>query len=252
MIPANDDALRLLQLRLAAHKPFGAAERDLLASLPWRVEDVPARRSFVREGDKPKHSCLILQGLLARSRYTVDGQRQILSIHVPGDMPDLQSLQVPHMDHDLETVVPSRIAFVPHAELRRVCDASPLLASSLWRESLIDAALHRAAIFRNGQLEAEARLAHFLCEMYLRLKVVGLVDDDRFDLALSQQLIGDVLGLTLVSINKAVQALRARELIRMEKGHVDVLNWNSLSRLGQFDGAFLHLEEKDASLAAAG
>lgn len=251
MIPANDDALRLLLLRLSAHRPFGQAERELLAGLSWRVEEMPARRSFVREGDRPKHSCLILQGLLARARYTVDGQRQILSIHIPGDMPDLQSLQVPHMDHDLETVVPSRVVFVPHVELRRVCDASPLLASSLWRESLIDAALHRAAIFRNGQLEAEARLAHFLCEMFLRHRAVGLTDGGGFDLPLSQQQIGDVLGLTLVSINKAVQALRARSLIRMEKGHVEVLNWDVLSRLGQFDGLFLHLEEKDAALATA-
>ncbi len=251
MIPANDDALRLLQLRLAAHKPFGAAERDLLASLPWRVEDVPARRSFVREGDRPKHSCLILQGLLARSRYTVDGQRQILSIHVPGDMPDLQSLQVPHMDHDLETVVPSRIAFVPHAELRRVCDASPLLASSLWRESLIDAALHRAAIFRNAQLDADARLAHFLCEMHLRHRAVGLVDEEGFDFPLSQELMGEVLGLTIVSINRASQTLRSLDLIRMQKGHIQVLDLKSLVHFGQFDGAFLHQRCDEETLAEA-
>ncbi len=252
MTPANDDVTRLLLLRLAARQPFGPHERDLLAGLSWRIEEMPARRTFVGEGDRPKHSCLVLSGVLARARYTAEGNRQILSVHITGDMPDLQSLQIPHMDHDLETVTPCRIAFVQHGDVRRICDASPLVASSLWRESLIDAALHRAAIFRNGQLEAEARLAHFLCEVYLRHKAVVLVTGDTLELALSQQLIGDVLGLTLVSINKAAQALRGRGLIRMEKGEVEILDWNALARLGQFDGGFLHFEEKDLSLAEAG
>lgn len=251
MNPLNIDARSLLELRLASHSPLGAGDHELLSSLSFRIEDLPARQIFIREGDEPHHSCLVVSGVVVRSRYTAEGQRQILSVHIAGDMPDLQSLHISRMDHDLESASPARVAFVPHPDLHRLCAASTLLNTALWRTSLVDAALHRAAIFRNGQLEATSRLAHFLCEMHLRHHALGLVEKDGFAFPFSQELIGEVLGLTIVSINRASQALRARDLIHMQRGRVQVLDWDGLARFGQFDGTFLHLRQ-DAPMARAG
>lgn len=239
----NFDARSLLELRLASHSLLGPGDRDLLGALSFRTEDLPARQIFIREGDEPRQSCFVVSGVVVRSRYTAEGQRQILSVHIAGDMPDLQSLHINRMDHDLETASASRVAFVQHDDLHRLCSESTLLNVALWRTSLVDAALHRAAIFRNGQLEATARLAHFLCEMQMRHAAIGLAEDDGFAFPFSQELIGEVLGLTIVSINRASQALRARDLIRMQRGRVQVLDWDGLARFGQFDGTFLHLRQ---------
>jgi CRP-like cAMP-binding protein len=247
----NDSAPGLLELRLTSHLPLGATERDLLAGITWRTETIPPRKIFIHDGDGPIQSCLIVSGAVARTQYTVDGQRQILSLHIPGDMPDLQSLHIGRMDHDLETVSAVRVAFVSHAELHHLCTASTALNAAFWRESLIDAALHRAAIFRNAQLEADARLAHFLCEMHFRYSAVGLVDADGFDFPLSQEVIGEALGLTNVSINRASQTLRSLDLIHMQKGRIHVLDLEGLVRFGQFDGSFLHLRQKESRLAKA-
>lgn len=249
-MPLNDTAPGLLALRLSSHLPLGRREDELVAGLSWRVEDMPARHTFIREGDTPRYSCMLVRGVAMRTQYTAEGQRQILSVHIPGDMPDLQSIHIRRMDHDLETVSAARIAFVSHDDLRRLCDDSSQLGAALWRESLIDAALFRAAIFRNAQLGAEARLAHFLCEMKLRYEAVELADEAGFEFPMSQELIGEVLGLTVVSINKAAQALRAQHLIRMEKGRVVVLDWNGLVRVGQFDGTFLHQDKSPPFKAA--
>lgn len=251
MSPANDQAPGLLELRLSSHHALGARERDLLSDLSWRIEDLPTRRTFIHDGDRPIRSCMVVSGVVARTQYTAGGQRQILSVHIPGDMPDLQSLHIGRMDHDLETVSAARVAFVPHNELNRLCAASANLNAAFWRESLIDAALHRAAIFRNAQLDADARLAHFLCEIHLRHSAVGLVDGDGFDFPLSQELMGEVLGLTIVSINRASQTLRSLDLIRMQKGHIQVLDLDGLVRFGQFDGTFLHQRYDAAALAEA-
>lgn len=251
MRPVNDQAPGLLELRLSAHRPLGPKERDLLSLLSWRVEDLPARQIFIHDGDKPAQSCLVVSGVVARTQYTAGGQRQILSVHIPGDMPDLQSLHIGRMDHDLETVSAARIAFIPHKELHHLCAVSQALNATFWRESLIDAALHRAAIFRNAQLDADARLAHFLCEMHLRHSAVGLVDEEGFDFPLSQELMGEVLGLTIVSINRASQTLRSLDLIRMQKGHIQVVDLHGLVRFGQFDGTFLHQRCDETVLAEA-
>lgn len=244
------DARVLFELRLASHSLLGPDDRKMLSGLPTRTEDLPARQIFIREGEEPSHSCLVVSGVVVRSRYTREGQRQILSVHIAGDMPDLQSLHIHRMDHDLETASPARVAFMPHADLYRLCQSSSLLGTALWRTSLVDAALHRAAIFRNGQLEATARLAHFLCEMHLRHSAIGLVEEDGFAFPFSQELIGEVLGLTVVSVNRASQALRSRELIHMQRGRVQILRWEKLAEFGQFDGTFLHLRQDEPTARA--
>ncbi|WP_279479859.1 Crp/Fnr family transcriptional regulator [Aureimonas sp. SK2] len=251
MKSANDQATALLEFRLSAHRTLGPKERDLISHLSWRVEELPARQTFIHDGDKPAHSCLVLAGVVARTQYTAGGQRQILSVHIPGDMPDLQSLHIGRMDHDLETVSATQIAFIPHKDLNHLCAISQTLNATFWRESLIDAALHRAAIFRNAQLDADSRLAHFLCEMHFRHKAVGLVDEEGFSFPLSQELMGEVLGLTIVSINRSSQTLRSLDLIRMQKGHIQVLDVDGLVRFGQFDGTFLHQRFDHETLARA-
>ncbi|WP_061936954.1 Crp/Fnr family transcriptional regulator [Aureimonas sp. AU22] len=244
MLPSFNEAHEPLLRRLSAAKRMPGADQALLAQLSWRLEDRPARLQFVQEGDRTSESCIIVSGIVVRSRYTSGGQRQILSAHIPGDMPDLQSLHLGRMDHVLETVSPCRIAFVDHGDLRRVCDQSPSLTAAFWRETLVDAALYRAAIFRNAQLEADARLAHFICEMHLRHEAVGLTTPEGFRFSMSQELIGEAVGLTTVSVNRAAQTLRARNLIRMERGSIQVLDWDALARFCEFDPLYLHLHQE--------
>lgn len=237
----GDEAQALFLTRLSAVDNINEADQSLLASLSWRIAEKSARTQFVEEGGRPSECCLVLRGIVARSRYTEDGQRQILSVHIPGDIPDLQSLHINRMDHGLETVGSCRLAFVNHASLHEVCRTSYSLAAAISRESLIDGALHRAAIFRNGRLEADARLANFVSEMYLRHLVLGLAKDGTFQFPLSQEMMGEALSLTVVSINRAAQTLRARGLVRMERGSIQVLDPGALAAFGQFDPAFLHL-----------
>ncbi len=58
-----------------------------------------ATLSAVREGDRPSQTCLALEGVSCRFRIVGDGSRQIF--HVPGDIPDLQSLHRERTDHSL-------------------------------------------------------------------------------------------------------------------------------------------------------
>lgn len=244
MNSVGDEARELLLTRLSAVDEISEADRNLLDGLSWRIEEKSARTQFVDEGDRPSECCLVISGIVVRSRYTQDGQRQILSVHIPGDIPDLQSLHLKRMDHGLETVGPCRLAFVSHSSLHDVCRASYSVAAAIWRESLIDGALHRAAIFRNGRLEADARLAHFISEMYLRHLVLGMATDGAFQFPLSQEMMGEALGLTVVSINRAAQTLRARGLVRMERGSIQVLDPGTLAAFGQFDPTFLHVRDE--------
>ena len=148
---------------------------DILAiqQLPIHSKRVEAQHRFVRDGDRPSESCLIIDGFAFRSKLTPDGQRQILSLHIPGEIPDLQSLHLPVMDHDLTTLTECTLGFIKHDALRELNKARPNVAAALWRETLVDAAIFRESIVNLGRRSARARLAHMLAELHERLALIG-------------------------------------------------------------------------------
>jgi len=132
-------------------------DRQALAALPLRIKDLRPDEDVVRDGDVPSVCCLLLDGFMHRYKVLPDGKRQILAIHTPGDVPDLQSLFLRHLDHNLAATVPSTAAFIPHEALRALMRAHPTLADLFWRDTLIDAAIFRAWIVAMGQRPARCR-----------------------------------------------------------------------------------------------
>src|SRR5215207_5810393 len=78
-------------------------EKDVLQSISGTIKIVGPRQDLVREGDRPSECCLILEGFAYRYKLTHEGKRQIFSFHIPGDIPDLQSLHLDVMDHSLSS-----------------------------------------------------------------------------------------------------------------------------------------------------
>ena len=168
---------------------------------------MPEDQDIVREGDQPTECCLVLDGFVSRYKVLASGKKQILSFHTPGDIPDLQSLHIHVMDHSLGTLVPTRVAFIPHREMLDLCRRYPALAAAFWRDTLIDAAIFREWIANIGRRNAYQRLAHMFCEMEMRLMAVGLSSKTSYDLPLTQEEIGDATGLTTVHVNRTLKEL---------------------------------------------
>ncbi|MDI3562489.1 cyclic nucleotide-binding domain-containing protein [Bradyrhizobium sp. Arg816] len=102
--------------------------------LPVTVREVAAQTSIVRVGERPNACCLLVKGFACRSKITDTGKRQILSFHVPGDVPDLQSLFLRTMDHDLISLSNATLGFIAHSDILRLIDDRPSVARALWRE----------------------------------------------------------------------------------------------------------------------
>jgi CRP-like cAMP-binding protein len=67
---------------------------DVLAlrALPMRVRDVKAGTYLFRDSDEPSHCYVLISGYANRHKLTTDGSRQIVSVHLSGDIIDLQQL----------------------------------------------------------------------------------------------------------------------------------------------------------------
>jgi len=208
--------------------------------LPMVPRDIPAQEAIVREGDRPGQSCLLVEGFACRSKTADQGRRQILSIHIAGDIPDLQSLHLKVMDHDVTTLCRCKVAFIPHDALRSLCRERPAVAEALWRETLVDAAVFREWIVNVGRRPAPQRLAHLISELRERLRLVGLSTDDEFQLPMTQLDLADALGLTPVHVNRVLQVLRKDGLLEFRRQVVSLSDADRLMRLGDFDSLYLH------------
>jgi CRP-like cAMP-binding protein len=121
-------------------------------------------------------------------------------------------------------------------------DAHPNVANKLWRDTLIDAAIFREWITNVGSREAPSRIAHLLCEIFVKLQAVGLTKGNSFDFPITQSEIADATGLSTVHVNRSVQKLRRERLIALEKGRCTITDWEGLKRTGMFDASYLSLK----------
>src|SRR5215210_8260249 len=204
----------------------------LLSEMPTTVRSYENAQDIVRQGYSPTQCCLLLDGFLYRHKIANGSTRQIVSFHVPGDMPDLHSLHLDRMDHNLTSLGSTVVAFIPHSYFREVLPRSQQLTHALWRETLVDAAVYREWVVNVGAREALARIAHVLCEFKLRLQAVGLVDDETFTMPVRQADMADAVGITAVHANRVIQELRGKGLIEWEGKTVTIHQWDELSKIG--------------------
>ena len=219
-------------------------EAAALRGVLGRPQSVAAGTDIVREGDRQDHSTLVVSGFAARYTTLADGGRQITELNVSGDFIDLHSFVMKQMDHGVVALTDCVIAQAPHAALRRLTEEHPHLTRLLWLDTVIDAAIHRQWIACMGRRTALAHLAHLVCELYKRLEVVRLAADCTFELPLSQAVLADVLGLSTVHVNRLIAELRSGDVLTWAQGRVEILDWDKLAELAEFDPAFLRLRSE--------
>jgi CRP-like cAMP-binding protein len=168
--------------KLESIAELSAEEKSAVRSLPLVLKNLPGDTDIVRDGDRPSECCLVIEGFACRYKITPAGKRQIMSFHIPGDIPDLQSLHLRVMDHGIGTLNPCRLAFIPHESLRGLMRRHPRIADAFWRDTLIDAAVFREWMVGIGRRSAYQRIAHLLCEMLVRCRAVGLTHDYAYEL----------------------------------------------------------------------
>jgi CRP-like cAMP-binding protein len=233
-------------MKLEARDDLQAQERQALCGALNAPRRFSAGEELVREGSKPRESTVLLDGWAARITTLERGAQQISELHVPGDFVDLHSFLLHRMDHSVVALSDGMMVGLPHSELRRMTERFPHLTRMLWMSTLIDAAIHRQWVVGLGRRSAMGQLAHLLCEMCVRLSVVGLARENGFEFHLNQGQLSDALGRSRGHVNVSIQELRTRRLVAWEPPRIRILDWKELARLGEFEDSYLQLGREPA------
>lgn len=227
--------------RLESIATLSNEEKQAIRNLPVHVLSIKADQDVVRQGDRPTRTCFIVEGFTCTYKIVGDSRRQIVGFQLLGDAPDLQSLHLPLLDVSIATLTPSIIGFIQHSHVRELCIRMPGVGTALWRQTLIDAAIFREWMTSIGQRPARARIAHLLCEIFVRTHAVGLTESTKISFPITQLEIGDALGISAVHVNRSIQYLRRNQFIALSDGSLEILDWPRLQRVGDFSADYLSL-----------
>jgi CRP-like cAMP-binding protein len=216
-------------------------DRNAVLELPGELKTFKRNEDIAKEGAVPCFSTVVVSGFLQRYVSRSDGSRQIHSFYIPGDAPSLESLQMDCIDSNLGAAVKSEVALIPHSDLHDLMQARPSIQKLFWKSTVVQSSLYREWLMRNSRHTADSAMAHMFCEIYTRCAVAGLVDGNSCEMPLTQEMLGDALGLTGVHVNRTLQHLRDTGFVDHHRGRLFLHNFNGLADFSDFDPAYLHL-----------
>lgn len=241
MNPVGDGPTQALIAKLERRDTLSAIEKDALNAILAPPQFHAAGSLIIQAGVWPDTSSLLISGLAARISGHRDGARSVTQLSVAGDFLDLHSLVMKQIDHGVLAISDCITAPVPHPRLVEMIESHPHLGRLFWLETAIDGALQREWFHRLGRQTAFQRMAHLFCELHARLGVVGLSDDEGFNLTLTQGDLANCLGLSAVHVNRVLKDLRQAGLIDWRGARVVVLNKPRLCETAEFDPTYLRL-----------
>ena len=244
-------SLASLVRKLEQFVRLSAADHAILSrASSERVRRFAPRVDIVREGETPKDVHLILSGWACRYKQLEDGRRQVVSFFLPGDICDINGFLLREMDHSIGTITAVSTADLSRDFFDEVAASHPRIATALWWDTLVNAAIQREWTMNLGQRTALERTAHLLCEVWLRLRLAGLTKDDSCEFPLTQADLADATGLSKVHVNRTLQELRAGGFIVLKGKTLAIPDLDRLMRAGLFNPNYLHMDHEGRQLDA--
>jgi CRP-like cAMP-binding protein len=173
-------------------------------------------------------------GWACRTRTLADGRRQILGVLLPGDLFGVKNLVLARAAESIEALSPVTLNWCTREGLLALAEAQPDVALSLLLHlAEVDRRLERWTVVL-ARCTAEERLAAFLLSLRARLRRIGLMPRDSFVLPMTQQQMGDHLGLTVVHVNRVLRRFRQAGLVTV---HHRAVTFGDVARLARLADA---------------
>lgn len=205
-----------------------------------RPRNYAAKQDMIREGDNPGPVFVVLEGWACRYKILPNGSRQIMAFLLPGDACDLHIGMLAEMDHSLQAITDSKVALIKGKDMADMLDAHPMIARAMYKSQLIDEATLRSWIVSMGRRSSLERVAHLMCELYIRAADTGSASQDHTALPISQVIFADALGMTPVHINRVLRELREAGAMAFTRGSLNVIDPIRLVKIAGFDENYLH------------
>lgn len=233
--------------KLSCLAPLTVDAEASLAKLMALTHVVVARSDLIGEDEAPQGTFLVIEGFACRFKTGSDGRRQITAYLLPGDLCHSGTVSADRPDNALAALSDCTVGFIAKRDFRDLIERHPGVAEALRLDKLVGEAILRRWVANRDLPSAVERMAHLLCELLLRLRVVGLVADDAYDLPLTEADLADTIGLSVARANRALHALERDGLAAFSGKRLRIRDVRRLKRLAGFRPDYLDCPSDDAN-----
>jgi CRP/FNR family transcriptional regulator len=211
---------------------------------------LPARKTLYQEGDIAHSIYTLFDGWVILFKILDNGKRQILRFVLPGDFFGFQVNGTgagAGYTHGAQALVASTLCVFPRTRLRSMMEKQPQLAIGLAEMGMHDMTLCQHHLIGTGRKNARESIAFLLLELFYRVRMQmqnGFNEaTDSIIFPLTQEDIGDAIGLTSVHVNRVLKELEREKLIHCQRKRLTILDEETLMEIGQFDPGMIEPKE---------
>lgn len=226
--------------KLGGYGPLTPDDQAQLAQLCDNTRKLSPRYDLIREGDEPGPVFVVMKGWACRYKLLHDGTRQITAFLMPGDFCDMHVGILREMDHSIATLTDAEVCTVKRERMEELVESNTRIMRAFWWAQLVDEGVLRAWIVSMGRRNSIERIAHLTCELYLRMRNVGLTTDHHCEMPLTQLVLADALGLTPIHVNRVLRQLRDQKIMEITGKTLVIHDPDRLARIAGFDDNYLH------------
>ncbi len=231
-------SLELFARALSRFVPLTNEQLARVEALPFHIRNVGRHSDVVSRGEMQAHLLVNLSGWAAGYALQKNGRRRITSLLFPEDFCGLHALCHAEMDYSIVALTDCKFALVELAAFENLARLDADINRALLRGSLVAEATLRVWLL-NYQ-DAYRILAHLICEIDARVGHEGSEGGRIVPLPITQEALGDALGLTSVHVNRTMRALTADGLVRQERGSLLIPDVQALRRAATFNPSYLN------------
>lgn len=211
-----------------------------LNALPNQIVRVAPNAPIVTENEPSRFYHVLTDGFAACSRMLPGNRRQIIAFLVSGDACDLHAVSGGRTLHSVTALMPCTVTRLPIPEVLALIETSPRIAHAFWLDAIGQSSVLAEWIANVGRRTGAERVAHLICEIFTRLRRIGLARPQGFEWPVTQVQLGDATGLSTVHVNRILRDLKTTNLLTLYGNSVVIENFAALKAFCGFDETYLN------------
>lgn len=220
--------------RIERHLVLTREERNAVANLCGNVRTYRRGAIVRRERDRAQEIFLLSSGWVISFVLLDDGSRQILKVHLPGDLLGLSSTAFAEATESLMTVTDARLLAIDKAGLRDLFVAHPRIGAMIFILAQAEQASLNDRLASLGRTSGKSRVAALLLDTMTRLRITQRSTDKSISFPLTQEEIGDATGLTAVHVNRMIRALVEEGLLARQASRLTIVDEKRLEEVANY------------------
>jgi len=212
--------------------PHGLTDLELqkLNEIIERPRPLPSGSSIYQSGDAFKSIFAVRTGGVATFLTKKNGDRQILSFYLPGEIFGLDGIET--SSHRCNAVALDHTSYcaLPYDDMDELCHLVPNLRHQVCKLIGHELNTDHQHLLLLGQQTAHEKLASFLLSLSMRLQKRGFSATE-FNLPMSRHDISAYLGITVETISRLFRSFQDKGIIEVERKLIHILNMKQLKEL---------------------